>query len=78
MTLTKLDLSAIKQVVREETQPQFKKIDSQLQKLDEKIDKVDRKLSKKIDKVSDFLDKDISLFRKKVAYHLNLPISEFT
>lgn len=55
MTLTKTDLSSIRQVVREETKPQF-------QKLERKIDKVDGKF----DKLFNFLDKEHTKLVKRV------------
>ena len=65
MSLTKSDLSSIRQVVREETKPQF-------QKLEKKIDKVDRKF----DKLFNFLDKDHTKLVKRVrTIENNLEIS---
>ncbi len=64
MTLTKSDLSSIQQVVRDETKPQF-------EKLEKKIDKV----NKKLDKHFKFIDKDVSYFRQKTADNLGIPVS---
>jgi len=61
MSLTKSDLSSIRQVVREETKPQFQKI--------EKVDK-------KFDKLFNFLDKDHTKLVKRVrTIENNLEIS---
>jgi hypothetical protein len=56
--LTKSDLNAIRQVVKSETKPEFKKIDN-------KIDKID----KKFDKLFNFLDRDWSKTNKRIDYH---------
>ena len=67
MTLTKNDVSSIRQVVKEVTKPQFEQVKK-------KIDKID----KKFDKLFNYLDKDVSHFKRKVATHLNVPVSELS
>ncbi len=59
MGLTKSDLKAIRQVVKEETKPQFKKTDKKIDTINDKFDKL-----------FNFLDKDWSKLKKRVdVYH---------
>ena len=74
MALTKTDLSSIRQVVKDETKPQFEQVGKRFDRMEKKIDKVD----KKFDKLFNYLDKDVSHFKRKVAVHLNIPVSELS
>lgn len=58
MALTKSDLSAIRQVVREETKPQF-------ESLKKKADKLDKKFTK----LFNFLDKEWSRLKRRTDNH---------
>lgn len=40
MTLTKTDLSSIRQVIKEEINPRFEKVDKRFDNIEKKIDKV--------------------------------------
>jgi len=62
--LTKSDLTAIRQVVREETEPRFDKLEEGQASLATRIDKVD----KKFDKLFKFLDKEWSRLFKRVKH----------
>lgn len=80
MSLTKSDIQSIRQAVREETKPEFdrlnEKIDTVDIKLTNRIDKVNTqlgkkitKLNKKLDKFFNFLDKEWSKLSKRINYH---------
>ncbi len=83
MTLTKSDLSAIKQVVIDVTEPRFKKLEKGQIKLEKgltKLEKGQKKIQKDLKIIVDSFDSEYLNLKKrmvKVESHLGIQSSEF-
>jgi hypothetical protein len=67
MTLTKSDLSSIREILKDETGYRF-----------DKLEKGQKRIENKFDDLFDFLDKDLSTVKRRVSYidhHLKIDTS---
>lgn len=79
MTLTKSDLSAIKEIVNSSIESQTPSvvrsvIKEELTPIREDIKRVEKKLNDHFN----YLDRDVSYFKRKMASHLKVPVSDLS